>query len=154
MKLHYYKAVAFITLGFLSPMCVAEQVFAIKATIYKLENNITIDSQIDETLKNLQPIHQPQLLASLNKSALIEIGGDEQLTALEIKTNEEGSYYNASMKLKEKVDSQWESITSFMPNIPNGQTVYFSRTFTGSVWLIKLTGKRYESIELGQASFN
>ncbi len=57
------------------------------------------------------------------------------------------------MKLKEKVDSDWQSITSFMPNIPNGQTVYFSRTFTDSVWVIKLTGKRYESIALGQASF-
>jgi hypothetical protein len=40
-----------------------------------------------------------------------------------------------------------------MPNIPNGQTVYFSRTFADSVWVIKLTGKRYESIALGQASF-
>ena len=56
-------------------------------------------------------------------------------------------------KLKEKVDGQWESITSFMPHIPDGQTVYFSRTFKDSVWLIKLTGKRYESIVLGQESF-
>ncbi|MBB1310234.1 MULTISPECIES: hypothetical protein [unclassified Pseudoalteromonas] len=153
MKTYFYKAVICITLGFLSSACIAEPVFAIEATIYKLENNITIDSQVNETLKNLQPIHQPQLLASLNKSALIEIGDDEQLTALEIKTNKEGSYFNASMKLKEKVDSQWESITSFMPNIPNGQTVYFSRTFADNVWVIKLTGQRYESIALGQASF-
>ena len=154
MKMYFNKTTVFIGLMFLSHPCFAEQVFAITATIYKLENNITIDSQIDETLKNLQPIHQPQLLASLNKSALIEIGDEAALTALEVKSNEDGSYFNASMKLKEKVDSQWESITSFMPNIPNGQTVYFSRTFTGNVWLIKLTGKRYGSIELGQASFN
>lgn len=153
MKIYFYKAVMGITFGFLSSACNAEPVFAIKATIYKLESKITIDSKIDETLKNLQPIHQPQLLANLNKSALIEIGDGEKLTALEVKTNEQGSFYNASMKLKEKVDSDWQSITSFMPNIPNGQTVYFSRTFTDSVWVIKLTGKRYESIALGQASF-
>lgn len=40
----------------------------------------------------------------------------------------------------------------FMPNIPSGQAVYFSRTFIDSVWLIKLTGTRYESEELGLAS--
>ncbi len=64
-----------------------------------------------------------------------------------------GSFFNASMKLKDKTDGQWQSITSFMPNIPSGQAVYFSRTFIDSVWLIKLTGTRYESEELGLASF-
>ncbi|WP_369621895.1 hypothetical protein [Pseudoalteromonas distincta] len=153
MKMYLNKTTVFIGLMFLSHSSFAEPVLAIKATIYKLQHNVTIDSQIDETLKELQPTHRPQLLAGLNKSALIEIGDDAQLTALEVKSNDDGSYFNASMKLKEKVDGQWESITSFMPHIPGGQTVYFSRTFTDSVWVIKLTGKRYESIELGQASF-
>ncbi|MBE0358595.1 hypothetical protein [Pseudoalteromonas aliena] len=153
MKIYFYQTAMFISLLFLSHTSLAEPVFAIKATIYKLQNNITIDSKIDETLKQLKPSHQPQLLASLNESALMEIGDEAQLTALEVKTNEDGSYFNATMKLKEKVDGQWESITSFMPHIPDGQTVYFSRTFKDSVWLIKLTGKRYESIVLGQESF-
>jgi hypothetical protein len=153
MKTYFYNTVVFISLVLLPHTSFAEPVLAIKATIYKLQNKITIDSQIDETLKKLQPTHQPQLLASLNKSALIKIGDEAELTALEVKSNEDGSYFNASMKLKEKVDGQWESITSFMPHIPDGQTVYFSRTFTDSVWVIKLTGKRYESIALGQASF-
>jgi len=153
MKTYFYHTVVFISLMLLPHTSFAEPVLAIKATIYKLQNKITIDSQIDKTLDSLKPSHQPQLLASLNKSALIEIGSDAQSTALEVKSNEDGSYFNATMKLKEKVDGQWESITSFMPHIPDGQTVYFSRTFTDSVWVIKLTGKRYESIELGQESF-
>jgi len=153
MKMYFYPTVFFISFLFVSHTSFAEPVLAIKATIYKLPNKITIDSQIDKTLESLKPSHQPQLLARLNKSALIEIGNDAQLTALEVKSNEDGSYFNATMKLKEKVGGQWESITSFMPHIPDGQTVYFSRTFTDSVWVIKLTGKRYESIELGQASF-
>ena len=51
MKMYFYKAVMGITFGFLSSACIAEPVFAIKATIYKLESKITIDSKIDETLK-------------------------------------------------------------------------------------------------------
>ena len=57
------------------------------------------------------------------------------------------------MKVKDKVDEQWQSITSFMPHIPNGQTVYFSRNVSDGVWLIKLTGTRYETQQLGQQSF-
>lgn len=130
----------------------AEPVFAIKASIYKLQNEINVDSKIEQALKSLSPTHQPQLLTLLNKSAMIEIGDDTQMTALEVKPNAEGTHFNASLKLKEQVDGKWESISSFMPQIPNGQTVYLSRTFTDSVWVIKLTGKRYESIALGQAS--
>lgn len=130
----------------------AEPVFAIKASIYKLQNEINVDSKIEQALKKLSPTHQPQLLTLLNKSAMIEIGDDRQMTALEVKPNAEGTHFNASLKLKEQVDGKWESISSFMPQIPNGQTVYLSRTFTDSVWVIKLTGKRYESIALGQAS--
>ncbi|WP_338362869.1 hypothetical protein [uncultured Pseudoalteromonas sp.] len=130
----------------------AEPVFAIKASIYKFQNEINVDSKIEQALKNLSPTHQPQLLTLLNKSAMIEIGDDTQMTALEVKPNAEGTHFNASLKLKEQVDGKWESISSFMPQIPNGQTVYLSRTFTDSVWVIKLTGKRYESIALGQAS--
>jgi hypothetical protein len=58
------------------------------------------------------------------------------------------------LKLKEQVDGKWESISSFMPQIPNGQTVYSSRTFTDKVWLIKITGKRYESIERAEQALN
>ncbi|XQF91096.1 hypothetical protein ACOBV8_07585 [Pseudoalteromonas espejiana] len=132
----------------------AEPVFAIKASIYKLQNEITVDSKIEQALKNLSPTHQPQLLTLLNKSAMIEIDDDTQITALEVKPNAEGSYFNASMKLKEQIDGKWESISSFMPQIPNGQTVYLSRTFTDKVWLIKITGKRYESLELGQQALS
>ncbi len=132
----------------------AEPVFAIKASIYKLKNQVTVDSKIEETLKSLSPIHQPQLLTLLDKSALIEIGDEKKLTALEVKPNKDGSYFNASMKLKEQVDGKWQSISSFMPQIPNGQTVYLSRTFTDKVWLIKITGKRYESLELGQQALS
>ena len=140
-------------LTFAGTMAQAEPVFAVKADIYQLENEITIDSKIEETLKSKAPIHQPRLIAALGKTALIEIGSTERLTALEVLTTPNGTHYNAAMKLKDKVDGKWESITSFMPNIPNGQTVYFSRNIDNSVWLIKLSGTRYESAQLGQASF-
>ncbi|WP_405630549.1 hypothetical protein [Pseudoalteromonas sp. Ld20] len=153
MKKHVYLLLSSMALLLVSYQTNAEPVFAVKADIYKLKNEIAIDSKIAETLKSLDPIHQPMLLALLNESALIEIGDEKQLTALEVKANEDGSFFNAAMKLKDKTDGQWQSITSFMPNIPNGQTVYFSRTFIDSVWLIKLTGTRYESEELGLASF-
>lgn len=110
----------------------AEPVFAIEATIYKLQSEVTVDSKIDDTLKKLKPIHQPRLLVTLNKSALIALGSEEKFTALEVKTNEDGSYFNASMKLREKIDEQWESITSFIPHISDGQTVYFSRDLVDS----------------------
>lgn len=141
------------SLFFINPSY-AEPVFAIKASIYKLQNEITVDSKIEQALENLSPTHQPQLLTLLNKSAMIEIGDDSQMTALEVKPNAEGSHFNASLKLKEQVDGKWESISSFMPQIPNGQTVYLSRTFTDKVWLIKITGKRYESIELAEQALN
>ena len=153
MKKHVYLLLSSIALFFVSYQTNAEPVFAVKADIYKLKNEITIDSKISETLNSFTPIHQPMLLALLNESAQIEIGDKKQLTSLEIKANEDGSFFNASMKLKDKTDGQWQSITSFMPNIPSGQAVYFSRTFIDSVWLIKLTGTRYESEELGLASF-
>ncbi|WP_227009326.1 hypothetical protein [Pseudoalteromonas ulvae] len=57
------------------------------------------------------------------------------------------------MKLKDRVEGEWQTITSFMPHIPNGQTVYFSRNFNDSVSLIKLKGTRYESEQLGRQSF-
>ena len=148
-----YLLTMITTLTFAGTMAQAEPVFAVKADIYQLESEITIDSKIEETLKSKAPIHQPRLLAALGKTALIEMGSTERLTALEVLTTPDGAHYNAAMKLKDKVDGKWESITSFMPNIPNGQTVYFSRNVADSVWLIKLSGKRYESVQLGQDSF-
>lgn len=143
----------FTALLFVSPNILAEAVFAVKADIYQLENNITIDSKIERTLESKTPIHQPRLLAQLGKSALIEIGDNDQLTALEVLSTENGDSFNASMKLKDRVEGEWQTITSFMPHIPNGQTVYFSRNFNDSVWLIKLKGTRYESEQLGRQSF-
>jgi hypothetical protein len=113
----------FISLLLMCQNSYAEPVFAIEATIYKLQSEVTVDSKIDDTLKKLKPIHQPRLLVTLNKSALIALGSEEKFTALEVKTNEDGSYFNASMKLREKIDEQWESITSFIPHISDGQTV-------------------------------
>lgn len=130
----------------------AKPVFAIKADIYQLEHAVTIDSQIEQTLQSKDPIHQPRLLAALGRSALIEIGTDQRMTALEVMTTPDGEYFNAVMKVKNKKGEDWETITSFMPSIPNGQTVYFSRTIDASVWLIKLTGTRYESEQLGRES--
>lgn len=143
----------YTALLFVSPNILAEAVFAVKADIYQLENNITIDSKIERTLESKTPIHQPRLLAQLGKSALIEIGNTDQLTALEVLSTENGESFNASMKLKDRVEGEWQTITSFMPHIPNGQTVYFSRNFNDSVWLIKLKGTRYESEQLGRQSF-
>jgi hypothetical protein len=122
----------FISLLLMCQNSYAEPVFAIEATIYKLQSEVTVDSKIDDTLKKLKPIHQPRLLVTLNKSALIALGSEEKFTALEVKTNEDGSYFNASMKLREKIDEQWESITSFIPHISDGQTVYFSRDLVDS----------------------
>ena len=144
--------VFFAQLLLASNMACAEPVFAVKADIYQLENDISIDSKIEHTLKSKAPIHQPRLIALLGKSALIEIGDTEQLTALEVLTTEDGAYFNAAMKLKDKIEEEWQSITSFMPSIPNGQTVYFSRSFGDSIWLIKLTGTRYDSLQLAQLS--
>ncbi|MBE0362061.1 hypothetical protein PULV_a3746 [Pseudoalteromonas ulvae UL12] len=68
-------------------------------------------------------------------------------------STKDGESFNASMKLKDRVEGEWQTITSFMPHIPNGQTVYFSRNFNDSVSLIKLKGTRYESEQLGRQSF-
>lgn len=152
MKKHAYLLLSLMALLLVSYQTNAEPVFAVKADIYKLKNEITIDSKVAETLKLLTPIHQPALLALLGESALIEIGDENRLTALEVKTNKDGTFFNAAMKLKDKTDGKWQSITSFMPHIPSGQTVYFSRNFSGSTWLIKLTGNRFASEELGLAS--
>ena len=149
----YLLSTALVTLLLSSFSSNADPVIAVKADIYKLNQAITIDSQIEKILISHTPIHQPRLLASLGKNALIEIGTTEQLTALEILSTNDGAFFNASMKVKDKVDEQWQSITSFMPHIPNGQTVYFSRNVSDGVWLIKLTGTRYETQQLGQQSF-
>lgn len=149
----YLLTTALVTLLLNSFSSNADPVIAVKADIYKLNQAIAIDSQIEKTLISHTPIHQPRLLASLGKNALIEIGTTEQLTALEILSTDDGAFFNASMKVKDKVDEQWQSITSFMPHIPNGQTVYFSRNVSDGVWLIKLTGTRYETQQLGQQSF-